>query len=100
MNPWLDLLELLGPDYLFTTIAILLAFDVLFPVNEERSNTMNEKIRQQLLRLDVNGNGKVDIADAQALMEEQLAKRTPKAIAAASFIGGLVVGFVAGRASK
>lgn len=61
---------------------------------------MNENVANQLKRLDINGDGKVDLQDAKELLERELAKHKPVAIAGASFIGGLVVGFIAGRASK
>jgi hypothetical protein len=37
VNVWDALLELIGPDYLFTTIAIFIAVDVLFPSDNERN---------------------------------------------------------------
>jgi hypothetical protein len=61
---------------------------------------MDPRIEQQLRKLDINGDGKIDVKDAQALLEQELAKAKPVAVAGASFIGGLVVGFMAGRASK
>jgi hypothetical protein len=61
---------------------------------------MDPRIEQQLKKLDVNGDGKVDVQDAKALLERELAKRSPTVVASASFIGGLVIGFAAGRASK
>lgn len=62
--------------------------------------TIRAQVQQQLKKLDVNGNGKVDIGDAQRVLEEQLAKQKPLAVAGGSFIAGIVVGFFAGRASK
>lgn len=61
---------------------------------------MNQRVQDALKKLDVNKDGKVDVADAQQVLEEQLAKQKPAVIAGGSFIAGLVVGFVAGRASK
>jgi hypothetical protein len=61
---------------------------------------MNEAIRQQLLKLDVNGDGKVTVGDAHELLERELAGKKPTAVAYGGFIAGLVIGFVAGRASK
>ena len=51
-------------------------------------------------KLDVDKNGKVTVEDAAALINRELASKKPSAIAGVSFIGGLVVGFFAGRASK
>lgn len=61
---------------------------------------MNETIKKQLDKLDVNGDGKVDIEDAEDLIERELAKKSPVKVAGVSFVTGLVVGFFAGRASK
>jgi hypothetical protein len=61
---------------------------------------MDPRITQELNRLDFDGSGKVDIADARALLDRELAKAKPARLAGASFIAGLVIGFFAGRASK
>lgn len=61
---------------------------------------MNEQIQQQLKKLDVNGDGKVTIDDARVLFERELAARSPKTVAIASFGAGAFLGFVVGRASK
>jgi hypothetical protein len=61
---------------------------------------MDPRIEQQLKKLDVNNDGKVDMNDAKALFEIELGKQKPTVVASASFIGGLVIGFFAGRASK
>lgn len=57
-------------------------------------------IKDQLNKFDINGDGKIDIEDAEDLLERELAKKNPVKVAGASFIGGLVLGFFAGRASK
>lgn len=61
---------------------------------------MDERIQRELKRLDVNGDGKIDAADAQRLLADELAKVKPVKVAGGAFIAGLVVGFIAGRASK
>lgn len=61
---------------------------------------MNEAIQQQLKKLDYNGDGKVTIDDARELLERELAIRSPKTVAIASFGAGAFLGFVVGRASK
>lgn len=61
---------------------------------------MDPRIENELKKLDVNGDGKVNARDAAALLDRELANKKPHLVAGAGFIGGLVIGFFAGRASK
>jgi hypothetical protein len=61
---------------------------------------MDERLQQQLKKLDFNNDGKVTIDDARELLERELATRSPKTVAIASFGAGAFLGFVVGRASK
>lgn len=60
----------------------------------------NPAVAAALAKLDVNRDGKVNVADAEQVINEQLAKQKPSLVAGGAFIAGIVVGFFAGRASK
>jgi hypothetical protein len=50
INPWLDLLELLSPDYLFTLIALWLAtIELLFPPTERARRMNRSEFRTELV---------------------------------------------------
>ena len=58
---------------------------------------IKEKMIEQL---DVDKNNRVNLDDAKALLEREIAKRSPKVVATTSFAAGAVLGFMVGRASK
>jgi flagellar biosynthesis protein FlhB len=105
VNNWLDLLDLVGP--LLPALAVIaFAVDVFHQTHTRKKEIHMDKdqlradVQKALKKADVNGDGRVDLKDAQQILEEQLARQRPAVVAGASFIGGLVVGFIAGRASK
>jgi hypothetical protein len=90
---WPDVLELIGPDYLCTTIAIAIAVDVLFPPTA-KEHEMDELKQKMLDRLDVDRNGRVNLNDATAFLEAELAKRSPRTAAIIGFVVGVAVATV------
>ena len=61
-------------------------------------------IDEMKAKLDVDKDGKVTVEDAKALLDAELAGKSPKAAFGAGFICGAVAGaaggFIIGRASK
>lgn len=61
---------------------------------------LQEKVDALVSRLDVDKNGKANVEDVRVLLNEQVSKRGILSVAGGALIAGLVVGFIAGRASS
>lgn len=58
-------------------------------------------LRAEIAKLDTNGDGKINVTDAIAIADRHIAASgSPSAVVGGSFIGGLVLGFIAGFAGR
>jgi hypothetical protein len=113
VNWWLDLLELLSPEYLCTTVAIYIAIDTLVPPTKgptmKAIHEYEANLAAKLPALDRNKDGKVDIADVRDVMAElrnqavtraaavqHEVEESPKASAVKALLIGAVLGSIPG----
>lgn len=58
-------------------------------------------LRAEIAKLDINGDGKINVSDAIAIADQHLAASTsPATVVGGSLFGGLLIGFIAGFAAR
>lgn len=116
MNPWLDLVELVCPEFISLTVAAYIAIEILVPPVPLTKGPIMKAIHEyeadlalKLPKLDRDGDGKVDIADlrdAMAELRNQAVARyqatvtevqaNPKSSAVKALLLGAVLGAIPG----